>query len=69
MNKWQKTVRAAKSDSTLCEIARGVKELNRAQDYASARVGYLAFRDRATEVGIEVPNVAYWSILFSACVS
>lgn len=68
MSKWQKTIKAARADSTLVAIARGVCEYNRRGEYGSASVGHKAFRDRCQEIGLTVPNVAYWSFLFGACV-
>lgn len=63
MSKWKKTCKTAKADSTLVGIARGIVALNREGKYGEARVGHLAFRDRAQEIGISVPNDAYWGFL------
>lgn len=59
--KWEQAKRVAKADDTLRAIALGIVALNRAGKLDAT--GHLAFRDRCQEIGVAVPNRAYWSIL------
>jgi len=64
MCKWQKTVRFARTDETLRLLAVAIREANKRREPDPA--AHMAFRDRAAEIGVTVPNVAYWSILLVA---
>jgi hypothetical protein len=61
VSKWQKTVARARADATLRGIAAAIIATNFRRDPDPA--AYAAFRDRAQEIGLEIPNEAYWSIL------
>lgn len=67
MCKWQKTVKLARTDETLRLIAVAIRKANLRREPDPA--AYAAFRDRATEIGVAVPNAAYWSILLGAMLS
>lgn len=61
---WKQTCKLANSDETLRLLAGAIHASNAAR--MPDRTAYLAFRDRATEIGVVVPNEAYWSMLLWA---
>lgn len=67
MSKWQKTCKVAKADETLRLLAKAIVAANKRRD--PDPTAYKAFQDRATEIGVVVPNVAYWSFLLGAVIS
>lgn len=66
---WKKTCKRAKADETLVRIARGTVAANKAGIHGKSNPGYAMFRDRCQEIGLTVPNDAYWSFLLGSCAS
>lgn len=58
---FKKTCQKAKTDPTLCQLAAAIREANAAG--SPDRTVYRAFRDRFIEIGLTLPNEAYWSFL------
>jgi hypothetical protein len=67
VNPWDVTCRAALADPTLRGLARAIFAANRRGD--PDRTAYGAFRDRVQDLGLSVPNEAYWSILTSVVIA
>lgn len=64
---WMKAKRIATADATCVQLARAWRDANRSG--TPDRTCYDAWLDRCQELGIEVPNAAYWSFLMDACLS
>ncbi len=61
MSQWKRTVQAAKGDATLCGLAVAIQTANKSG--TPDRLAYGAFTDRCQDLGLRIPNVAYYSIL------
>lgn len=70
---WRQTCRLARTDKPLCEIALAICSLNRRMaqgedGLAGQRTDlWHAFQRHTTAIGLTVPNSAYWSAIFLAC--
>jgi len=64
---WDQTKRVARTDATLRGIARAILAANRSGH--PDRLAYGAFRDRCQDLGLRVPNDAYWSILIGVVIA
>lgn len=64
--RWERTVKAAKTDSTLRGLASAILAANRLASETGCQTdhaAYGAFRDRVDELGLRVPNSFYYSVL------
>lgn len=61
---WKQTCQLAASDSTLRQLAASIRDTNASG--SPDGTAYNAFKDRAEEIGVIVPNSAYWSFLLWA---
>ena len=59
---WQVTVAAVKADETCRLLAKAIRDHNLTHS-APDRTAYGAFRDRVDEMGLYVPNEAYYGVL------
>lgn len=66
LSKWQRSCKAAKLDRDLSGIAKAIVMANRAGK--PDQTAYLAFQDKAMELGLYVPNKAYWTLLIAAAI-
>lgn len=61
---FKQTCEAAKADETLRQLVAAIRAANKAG--TPDRTAYAALRDRFQELGLTLPNRAYWSFLMMA---